>query len=546
MDTVLTRVVAIAAVTLASGQIASTIQNRVSEGTEFLLPAVSPAERGDLRALYRPGTDAPLWVDAAGRPNDRAREALALLDHVADDGLDPADFRVGELDGMASALDGHPSAAGVAEFDVTLSLGMLRYLRQLHLGRVDPRTLGFRIPAPTERHDFPAMLRSALANGTLAEVAARLSPPFDQYRALRRMLARYQSLAEDATLPALPPPTVVLRPGGRYANLGALSRRLIALGDLADRLVPSEGDAVYDDALVDAVKRFQARHGLQGDGIVGRQTHAALDCPLAWRVRQIELALERLRWLPDLPADRLVAVDIPMFRLWTFDVVPTAAPATLDMSVIVGHAFDTETPTLVEEMRYIIFRPYWYIPTSILRAEILPALKRSPGYLPAHEMEIFAGPADDARPVPTTRENLALLRKGLLNVRQIPGPRNPLGLVKFIFPNDAHVYMHGTPEPELFRQTRRDFSHGCVRIEDPVAMAEWALGDQPEWPREAILSAMAASEPRRVDLTRPITVVFFYSTAVVTPDDGLLRFADDIYGQDVKLDRALARRPARP
>lgn len=546
MGAVLTRVVTIGAIALAGGQIASTVRSRLSEGNDFLLPAVSLQERVDLNTLYRPGADAPLWVDATGQPTERARDALALLGHVADDGLDPADFRAGELDGLASALRAHPSAPGVAEFEVTLSLGMLRYFRQLHLGRVDPRLLGFRIPAPTEHHDFPAMLRSALAGGTLAEAVAGLSPPFEQYRALRRMLARYRSLAEDATLPGLPPRSIVLRPGGRYTNLGALSRRLIAFGDLADRPAPPEGSTTYDDVLVDAVKRFQARHGLSSDGVIGPETHAALACPLTWRVRQIELALERLRWLPDLARDRLVAVDIPMFRVWAFDVIPNAGPATLDMSVIVGHAFDTETPTLVEDMRYVIFRPYWYVPTSILRAEVLPGIKRSPDYLRSHDMEIFAGPVDDAQPVPTTPENLALLRKGVLNLRQRPGPRNPLGLVKFIFPNDSHVYLHGTPEPELFRQTRRDFSHGCVRVEDPVAMAEWALSDQPEWTREAILAAMAAAEPRRVDLTRPITVVFFYNTAVVTPDDGLIRFAADIYRQDAKLDRALARRSPTP
>lgn len=546
MGTVLTRVVTVATALLAGGQIASTLQQRVSEGTDFLVPAVSPAERADLNALYRPGSDTLLWVDAAARPTEHARQALALLDHVADDGLDPADFRAAALEGLAAALADHPSSAGVAEFDVTLSLGMVRYFRQLHLGRVDPRALGFRIPAPTEHHDFATLLRAAAATGRLAEVAESLWPPFEQYRALRRMLARYRSLSADATLPALPPHAVVLRPGGHYADLGALSRRLIAVGDLADRPAPSEGLAAYDEALVDAVKQFQARHGLSSDAIVGRATQAALRCPLAWRVRQIELALERLRWLPDLPPDRLIAMDIPMFRLWAFDVIPNAGPATLDMSVIVGHAFDTETPTLVEDMRYVIFRPYWYIPTSILRAEILPALKRSPDYLQDHDMEIFSGPVDDAQPVPATPENLTRLRKGALNLRQRPGPRNPLGLVKFMFPNDSHVYLHGTPEPELFRQTRRDFSHGCVRVEDPVALAEWALLGQPEWTRAAILAAMAGPEPRRVDLTRPITVVFFYSTAVVTPDDGLIRFADDIYGQDVKLDRALTRRVVRP
>jgi murein L,D-transpeptidase YcbB/YkuD len=545
MGPALAGVVAVAAVALASGQIASPLQSRASEGSDFLLPAVSLLERADLKALYRPGTDAPLWVDAAGRPTERAREALALLDRVADDGLDPGDFRASTLEGLASAMAAHPPLADTSRFDVTLSLGVLRYFRQLHLGRVDPRTIGFRMPARTEQHDFAALLRAGLAGGPLAQVADELSPPFEQYRALRRMLSRYRSLAEDAMLPALPPRTIVLRPGGRYTNLGALSRRLIALGDLSGYPPPPDAAAIYDDALVDAVKQFQARHGLLSDGVVGPATHAALECPLAWRVRQIELALERLRWLPDLGRDRLIAVNIPMFRLWAWDAIPSANPATLDMSVIVGRAFDTETPTLVEEMRRVIFRPYWYVPTSILRAEILPALRRSPDYLRRQDMEIFEGPVDAAQPVPTTPETLRRLRNGALNLRQRPGPRNPLGLVKFIFPNDQHVYLHGTPEPELFRKTRRDFSHGCVRVEDPVAMAEWVLRDEPGWTREAILAAMAAPDPLRVDLARPIRVVFFYSTAVVTPEDGLVRFANDIYGQDVKLDGALARRPPR-
>jgi murein L,D-transpeptidase YcbB/YkuD len=541
MGTLISRVVAIAAVALATAQVGSAIQRRLSEG-DFFLPVVSLAEREDLNALYRSQAHAPLWVDAAGRPTDGARDALALLDHVSADGLDPSDFRAGELAGLAAALTAHASAEGAAEFDVALSLGMLRYFRQVHLGRVDPRTIGFRIAASGDQHDFVALLRSAVASGAFSETAAELAPPFDQYRALRGMLARYRALAEDATFRALPRRTIVLRPGGRYADLGVLSRLLTALGDLPDRPPPSDVAAMYDDALVEAVKRFQARHGLVSDGIVGRATHAALLRPLAWRVRQIEFALERLRWLPDLASDRLIAVDIPMFRLWAWNAIAPAGPAALDMSVIVGRAFDTETPALIEEMRYVIFRPYWYVPTSILRGEILPALARSADYLRQQDMEIVQGQADDARPVPATPENLARLRQGALHLRQRPGPRNPLGLVKFIFPNDQQVYLHGTPRPELFSQARRDFSHGCVRVEAPVALAEWALREQPGWTREAILAAMAGAAPLRVDLARPIRVLFFYSTAVVTPGDKLIRFAEDIYGQDVKLDRALARR----
>jgi len=181
------------------------------------------------------------------------------------------------------------------------------------------------------------------------------------------------------------------------------------------------------------------------------------------------------------------------------------------------------------------------VPTSILRGEILPALDRNPGYLQQHDMEIVSGPGDDARAVPLSAESLSQLQHGRLRVRQRPGSRNSLGLVKFIFPNDVNVYLHATPAPQLFSQSRRDFSHGCVRVEDPVALAEWALKGQEGWNRDRIVAAMNASRPLRVNLVRPIQVILFYITAVVMPEDGSIHFAEDIYGHDAKLDGALGR-----
>ena len=182
-----------------------------------------------------------------------------------------------------------------------------------------------------------------------------------------------------------------------------------------------------------------------------------------------------------------------MFRLWAWDSIPPDGAPTFDMGVIVGRALNTQTPVFVEEMRSVIFRPYWNIPSSILRHEILPAIERDSDYLRRQNMEIVSGAGDDARPVPATVDNLVQLRAGGLRVRQRPGPNNALGLVKFVFPNDENVYMHGTPAPQLFSRYRRDFSHGCVRLEDPVALAEWVLNDQPEWTRDRILTAMQGS-----------------------------------------------------
>ena len=396
--------------------------------------------------------------------------------------------------------------------------------------------------APADTHDFAALLHSAVIDGRVADTAADLTPPLALYRSLRSMLARYRLLAGDTTIEALPLAAATVRPGEASAGFHALYRRLVASGDLpADTPRPADS-AAYEGALVEGVKRFQTRHGLDSDGVLGKGTQAALLVPLTWRVRQIELALERLRWLPHLSGDRFVAVNIPMFHLWAWDSIPPSGAPSFGMDVIVGRALNTRTPVFVEEMRYVIFRPYWNVPPGILRRETLPAIERDPDYLRQRDMEIVRGPGDDAQPVMATAENLALLRRGLLRVRQRPGPKNAMGLVKFIFPNDENVYMHDTPAPELFSRTRRDFSNGCVRVENPVALAEWALKDQPEWTRDRILAAMNGTQPRRVDLTRPIQVILFYVTAVVMPEDGTIRFAEDMYGHDTRLDRALTLR----
>lgn len=507
------------------------------------LPPLRRAERVELASLYQIGGFAPLWVAPSGRPTLDADVALDLLSDAATEGLDPAEYGAAALKRWSMALETgtDAAAADVAAFDAGLSAGMLRYFRQLHSGRVDPRTIGFHLSTPADEHDFGAVLRSALAAHRLTQAAAEWAPPLALYRGLRRMLARYRTLAADPAAEDVPPIAAAVRPGQPYLGPRPLHRRLVAVGDLPED-VPFPAESMYEGAMVEAVRHFQMRHGLDADGVLGVSTQATLRVPLVWRVRQIELALERLRWLPHLSPDRFLAVNIPMFHLWVWDSVPPNGAASFGMGVIVGRALNSRTPVFEEEMRYIIFRPYWNIPPSILRSEVLPALRRDPGYLGRHDMEIVSGQSDDARPVGLTDETMAQLRQGRLRVRQRPGPKNALGLVKFVFPNDENVYMHGTPTPQLFSRTRRDFSHGCVRVADPTGLAEWALRGQDDWTRERIVAAMNADHSTRVNLARPIQVILFYLTAVVMPEDGTVRFAEDIYGHDATLDRALTRR----
>jgi L,D-transpeptidase YcbB len=498
----------------------------------------------ELRALYDAAGRAPLWLDGRARPSRGARVALDLLIGAQAEGLDPVDYGAAALEARAAVL-GHveaPQAERMAAFDVDLSLAMLRFLRHVHAGRLDPRTVGFRLTVPADDHGFAALVASAVADGRVGELVAEVRPPIPPYEPLLERLAEYRVRAASEALEPLSQLSSAVRPGDAYADLPALARRLVATGDLAVDDLPQNGTS-YDGPLVEALTRFQVRHGLEADGVLGKATLEALSVPLAWRARQIELALERLRWLPHLTQGRVVFVNIPMFHLWSWDRLSPAERPAFGTGIIVGRALGTETPVFVEDMRYVVFRPYWNVPPSILRGEILPRIVRDPAYLRRENMEIVWGQGDNAQAVEATADNLALLRQGALRVRQRPGPRNALGLVKFMFPNAHNVYLHGTPAPELFTRARRDFSHGCVRVANPAGLAAWVLAEQPEWTAERIQAAMArGADSRVVTLSRPVQVILAYVTAMAWPEDGSMRFAADIYRHDRRLDQALTKR----
>lgn len=515
-------------------------------------PYFDPSDRAQkvLSEIYPAAAAVPLWVDASLRPTKSALDTLAVLNDAAAEGLDPADYRAADLATLGKKLEAGqaPAVRDAAAFDASMSLSMMRYLRHFHRGRVDPRDIGFLISLPPDEHDYAALLIDAARKDRVKATIESITPPLVQYRLLRSMLPRYRALAlmEGTTFPRLgDSPRKSIKPGDQAEALPIVRARLIALGDLRADAPRLAEPPVYEGELVEGVKRFQARHGYEDDGVLGRATWTALNVPISWRVRQIELAMERMRWLPHLGDRAFVAVNVPMFRLFGWDRVPETGAPDFDMGVIVGRALNTRTPVFMGEMKYLTFLPYWNVPKSILQREIIPILRRNLGYLERQDMEMVDGQGDDASPVEPTSANVDLLAQGKLRLRQRPGPKNSLGQVKFMFPNDDNVYLHSTPAPELFGRARRDFSHGCIRVEDPVALAAWALNDQPEWTREKIIEAMSGKPSFRVLLTRPIRVVIYYVTATVIPAENAVHFADDIYGHDLPLDQALrARRKA--
>jgi len=287
------------------------------------------------------------------------------------------------------------------------------------------------------------------------------------------------------------------------------------------------------------VKSFQLRHDLPNDGKLTTQTIAALNTPLDQRVRQLDDTLERWRWLTDTYANAPIFVNLPEFALRAYG---PGHKLDFMMAVIVGKALaDKKTPLIEREMKYIVFRPYWSVPISIVRKELLPHIAKSKGYLASKNFEVTN---QQGKPVAnwTPRE----LEQGTLMVREKPGPKNSLGLVKFMFPNEYDIYLHSTPATELFSRTKRDFSHGCIRVADPAKLAEWLLRDQPEWTPEKVEEALnQGPDNHSVDLKTPVPVVIFYATAWVK-ENGTVYFFDDLYGYDQQLDDALKHGPPYP
>jgi murein L,D-transpeptidase YcbB/YkuD len=490
-------------------------------------------------AVVGASAQASAWL-TDGRPNALAKQAVMQLQVASEDGLDPQDYLASQLVLEMQSLEAASTydEISASSFSQQLSAAMTRYLHDLALGRVSARDVHHRFDGASPRqYDAALELQSAIDNSTLAAAVERARPTFPLYAGLRQALAQYRQLQDSAAwqfdLPM--PEGRKLEEGQAYAELQMLRDRLVVLGDLDASAPPPE---VYDETLASAVKAFQVRHGLTEDGVVGPNTLSALNVSPKERVQQIELSMERLRWTPLHQGDRLIAVNLPGFMLYAYEIdAQGRVNVDLEMRVVVGRSLNHRTPVFDEDMLFIEFSPYWNIPPSIARGETIPALRKDPGYLDKQQME-FVG-ASGAVSTNVTVENIQAVLSGQMRIRQRPGPHNALGSIKFIFPNNDNIFLHHTPSTHLFARDRRDLSHGCIRVEQPLQLAQFVLADEPEWTEQRIRDAMDAGTSRTIRLKEPIPVLIGYSTVLTR--NGTVFFYPDLYGHDVTLIKALSK-----
>jgi murein L,D-transpeptidase YcbB/YkuD len=480
----------------------------------------------------------PAWSDDDG-PIVQADSLIQAIQGADREGLRPSDYHLAEIEGVLAEVIRNKGRGvplyppRLADLDVLLTDAFLIYGAHLLAGRVNPETFDSEWHANRRQGDLAAVLQAALDSNRIEEALKGLLPPQPGYLRLREALARYRNVAAKAGWPIVPDGPK-LQKGDQGERVLALRTRLVSSGDLEGESGVSGG--LFDNALEQALRKFQQRHGLDVDGMVGPATLAALNVPVETRLRQIELNMERWRWLPQDLGQRYILINIANFEL---DVVESGQPVMM-MRVVVGRGY-RRTPVFSDKMTYLVLSPYWHVPKNIAVQDKLPLIKKDPNYLAEQHMKVFQGWGAEAKEIdPKTVDWSRVNAKNFpLRLRQDPGPWNALGRVKFMFPNTFNVYLHDTPSQELFAKTTRTFSSGCIRIEKPMELTAYVLRGDPDWNRERILAVIATNVEQTVRLPEPMPVYLLYWTAWAH-EDGSIQFRTDIYGRDRLLDQALA------
>jgi L,D-transpeptidase YcbB len=516
-----------------SDQVCSHIENmiRVAEMSPkvaypFGVPSASPL----VSQFYEGRGFRPAWSDDYG-PSPDAEDFLEMIRSAYREGLNPQDYHLDKIEAVLSDLYATQIGAGtydvvkLAGLDLTLTQAFFLYASHLANGRVDHRNIYPDWVVDQGSADPPALLSEVLDSGDVQKTLADMAPHYPRYVKLREELAKYRAVAEGGGWPQVADGSKLLK-GSRGKRVAILRERLIASGDLS--LMVQENPVVFDHNVEMAVRKFQKRHGLKDDGRVGKSTLKVINVPLETRIRQIALNMDRLRWLSNDMGENYIFVNIADFSL---EVMEDERPV-MSMRIIAGKD-EQRSCVLSAKMTYLELNPFWRVPDSIATREILPQIKKDPGYLAQKTIKVFKDWSDNAKEINPLLVNWSRVRASNLGYkfRQEPGPLNPLGRIKFIFPNECEIYLHDTPTRHLFGRARRDFSHGCIRVENPVELATYLLRNKETWIQKKILAEIRKGKRQVVMLPEPVSVHIFYGTVWVDRE-GVLQFRNDIYHAD--------------
>src|ERR1700723_290456 len=479
-----------------------------------------------------------------GAPTGASLAFIQQFQDAAAKGLIPEDYDAPRWADRVQALKSK-SADAISLFDVAMTVNVMRYISDLRVGRVNPSRFNFEVPVQDKKYDLAEFVSDNVVDATdVPKLIAGVEPESDDYRKTEQALTRYLDLAKRQQQEGAEPlPTVIktVSVGDSYPAVGALLTRLQLEGDAAeDATLSSATSTVFNATLSAAVKSYQHRHGITEDGKLTAQTIKSLNVPMTDRVAQLQDSLERWRWLPEPYLHARLMVNLPEFVLRGYD---PDHKLDFTMRVVVGQVMGQhETPVFTHMMKYLVFRPYWNVPVDIARKELVPHIATNHGYLASKNFEVT-----NNKGVVLADYTAKEVSQGEVMVREKPGPKNSLGLVKFMFPNQYDIYLHSTPAVSLFERTRRDFSHGCIRVQKPVDLAVWVLeGQGGDWDLDKVQEAMnSGPDNKTVSLKTPLPIVIFYLTAIVA-EDGQVNFFDDIYGYDSEMQKVFEKGPPYP
>ena len=482
-------------------------------------------------ALYRSYNNAPLWLEEGGA-KERATALLEAIRSAPDHGLDTAAYPVAALQSVVDAkrMTDTASASTIADADVLLTSAYVAYASDMLIGQVDPKKVSQNWHTGSGVNERDSSVVRALQDGDMAEALALMAPQDADYAALKQAYARYRQIAAAGgwalVTESMSEADLLAAVHARHVpemsdSTADSSDARAALGSVSESATATALDSVSEAAnarraarspLAAELVRFQTHHGLSATAKLDVETRAALNISAESRVQQLAANMERHRWLPRTLGTRYIYVNVPSFRLDAYD----SGQKTLSMRVVVGEEYEGRTtPTFSDSMETAVFRPYWNVTPDIQRLEVGPKARNNPGWLASQNMEYWKD-------------------GGVTRIRQRPGDKNALGLVKFLFPNSFNIYLHDTPAKSLFAKDDRAASHGCIRLERPAELAQWVLG----WDAERVQAAMNGdADNRSVKLSQKTPVYIVYFTAYLR--DGALNFADDVYGRDEALEKQI-------